>query len=256
MHRELNGCISVMSSGESTAAAATELRASGKQVCERVVRMCEMIEAEMNNYEPCAFTARILDSTCALSTRLLASFSHSCEAYEIDAAIGENDVIESARLIYDAVRDLRSAVWMIPTAAGADDGGGGGAQDAHDAFADFDEEYEETLRQQHERSSLYCVDEAIGEMDEKTHGGALTDEQREKINQELSSLRKEKTNFDREVIFQFLFEVFRITMFFLFYQWFHLFRFVFEYKSKNHKLQTRCSNGTISRTRLSCWPNK
>lgn len=198
LHRELNSCISVMSSGASTAAA--ELRTSGKQVCERVMRMCEMIEAEMNNYEPCAFTARILESVSALSTRLLVSFTHSCEAYEIDPMTSENDVIESARLIYDAVRDMRSAVWMIPT-AGTDGIG-------HDDYADFDEEYEETLRQQHERSSLYCVDEAIGEMDEKTHGGALTDEQREKINQELSSLRKEKTNFDREVLTVFFLDVF------------------------------------------------
>lgn len=68
-----------------------------------------------------------------------------------------------------------------------------------DYSADFDDEYDEHLRQQQDRSSLYCMDEAIGDVDEKSQA-ALTDEQREKINAELSSLRKEKTNFDREVL--------------------------------------------------------
>lgn len=123
-----------------------------------------------------------------MKSRFLVSFSQSVEAYELDPVASENDVIESARLIYDSVREMRSALFMVPS----------GVDGIIEDYADFDEEYEETLRQQQDRSSIYCMDEAIGEMDEKTQA-ALTDEQRDKINQELSSLRKEKTNFDREV---------------------------------------------------------
>jgi hypothetical protein len=82
-----------------------------------------MIEAEMNNYEPCAFTSRVLESINSLSTRLLPSFSHSVEAldhelssstYGTVSASNENELIEYARLIYDSVRDMRSALFMIP----------------------------------------------------------------------------------------------------------------------------------------------
>lgn len=180
MHRDLNKCIASLNSPSAG------LSANAASVTHKCRRICDMIDDEMNNYETCNFTNRVYESVSALKDRLLVSFTHSIEN-ALASNPNENDLIESARLIYDNVRDMRNALFLIPHA------------DMDSDYAEFDEEYDEQLKQQHERSSMVaCGDiDDLAEIDEQT---PITQEQRDKINQELSSLRKEKTNFDREVL--------------------------------------------------------
>lgn len=85
----------------------------------RSARVCNVVQAEMDNYEPCIYTKRVLEAVKVLRKQVMPNFEQRVEeavnalrsnpeAQEVD----ENDFIDASRLVYDGVREIRRAVLM------------------------------------------------------------------------------------------------------------------------------------------------
>lgn len=79
-----------------------------------------MVESEINNYERCDFTSQVYEMVANLRDHHLLVFSKSVD-FSTDALNArpmrdpnENELIDSSRLIYNCVRDLRNALLLIP----------------------------------------------------------------------------------------------------------------------------------------------
>lgn len=97
-----------------------ELNSQANQAVRKCLRICDMIESEMNNYERCEFTSQVYEMLACMRDQHLVSFSKSVD-FSTDSLNarpmrdpGENELIDSSRLIYDCVRDLRNALLLIP----------------------------------------------------------------------------------------------------------------------------------------------
>lgn len=103
----------------------------------RSSRVCNVVGAEMDNYEPCIYTKRVLEAVKVLREQGLIIkqiemifFYKICMvlvmpkfgqrvAVAVDALssnpakdVDENDFIDASRLVYDGVREIRRAVLM------------------------------------------------------------------------------------------------------------------------------------------------
>lgn len=84
----------------------------------RSARVCNVVQAEMDNYEPCIYTKRVMEAVKVLREQVMPKFAprvkvavdalRSNPAKEVD----ENDFIDASRLVYDGVREIRRAVLM------------------------------------------------------------------------------------------------------------------------------------------------
>lgn len=79
-----------------------------------------MIDSEMNNYERCEYTSQVSELVSILRNQNLVLYSKAVD-FATDALnsrpirdANENELIDSSRLIYDSVRDLRNALLLIP----------------------------------------------------------------------------------------------------------------------------------------------
>lgn len=84
----------------------------------RSARVCNVVHAEMDNYEPCVYTKRVLEAVKVLRDQVMPKFAQRVEV-AVDAFgsnppkdIDENDFIDAARLVYDGIREIRRAVLM------------------------------------------------------------------------------------------------------------------------------------------------
>lgn len=179
---EINRCITALNELN-----AIQFKYSSKQVSDRTNRVCDMVQSEMNNYEPCDFTNKIGESVRILRDKVLISFAKSVD-YASQALESkpirdpnENEFIDASRLIYDSVRDLRNALLVIPQDPSTEN------------LFDLEEiDQSETLnRIELEETDL---------IEEEERNENLSKEQQEQINEQLNSFRKEKSNFDREVL--------------------------------------------------------
>lgn len=138
---DVNKCVLALQEGD-----AQDLRNTAGAIQGRSQRVCNVVEAEMDNYEPCIYTKRVLEAVKVLRDQgkcfdfesfniepLTLSFSsliydlfHSVMskfAQRVDVAVetlssnspkdvDENDFIDASRLVYDGVREIRRAVLM------------------------------------------------------------------------------------------------------------------------------------------------
>ncbi|XP_037729416.1 catenin alpha isoform X2 [Drosophila subpulchrella] len=110
---DVNKCVMALQVGD-----ATDLRATAGAIQGRSSRVCNVVEAEMDNYEPCIYTRRVLEAVKVLREQVMMKFDQ-----RVGAAVGalanstskdvdENDFIDASRLVYDGVREIRRAVLM------------------------------------------------------------------------------------------------------------------------------------------------
>ncbi|XP_070852882.1 catenin alpha isoform X3 [Drosophila suzukii] len=110
---DVNKCVMALQVGD-----ATDLRATAGAIQGRSARVCNVVEAEMDNYEPCIYTRRVLEAVKVLREQVMMKFDQ-----RVGAAVGalanstskdvdENDFIDASRLVYDGVREIRRAVLM------------------------------------------------------------------------------------------------------------------------------------------------
>ena len=201
LFENMNGCISAINDMNINTFEQFNINSS-----KLIARICDIADAEINNYESCDFIDKVYEMILMLKNKLYTNFKRSSE-YVLDSLScspirdpNENDFIEASRLVYDGVRDLRNSLLMIP-------------QEDYDNLCDYEDENEDNninsssnfsnlncnnLMQQ---ENIYCEENIYYEEEEGDENRPpMSKEQREQLNKQLNSFRQEKNNFDREVL--------------------------------------------------------
>ncbi|XP_011871628.1 PREDICTED: catenin alpha isoform X2 [Vollenhovia emeryi] len=164
----------------------------------RSARVCNVVQAEMDNYEPCIYTKRVLEAVKVLRKQVMPNFEQRVEeavnalrsnpAQEVD----ENDFIDASRLVYDGVREIRRAVLMNR----AD-------EDLDPEDVELDEHYTlETRSKSSAQTGEHGVDEypeISGITTAREAMRKMPEEDKQKILQQVEYFRSEKLKFDKEV---------------------------------------------------------
>jgi len=152
----------------------------------RSARVCNVVSAEMDNYEPGQYTERVMEAVLLLRDQIMPNFAEKVEV-AVDALsmnppreVEDNDFIEASRLVYDGVRDIRQAVLM----SGVD-------VDVSDT-----DEYEE--HDGYDAKSSVVGDDYYGQSD-RAMMRRLPEEEKEVIQEEVEQFRMEKAKLDMEV---------------------------------------------------------
>ncbi|KAK9877780.1 hypothetical protein WA026_019460 [Henosepilachna vigintioctopunctata] len=174
-----NKCVLALQEGDSDTLDRT---AGGIQG--RSNRVCNVVTAEMDNYEPCIYTKRVLEAVKVLNDQVMPKFTQRVQvavqalSNNPPKEVDENDFIDASRLVYDGVREIRRAVLMnrvnmlkILWFTSAHTG-----EHGLDEYPDI--------------SGITTAREAMGKMPE---------EDKQKILQQVEFFRSEKLKFDREV---------------------------------------------------------
>ncbi|XP_031767829.1 catenin alpha isoform X2 [Galleria mellonella] len=164
----------------------------------RAHRVCSVVTQEMDNYEPCIYTKRVLEAVTVLRDQVMSKF-----AVRVDAAVSalgggagagldENDFIDASRLVYDAVREIRRAVLMNRD-----------EEDLDPEDVELDEHYTlETRSKSSAHTGEHGVDEypdISGITNAREAMRKMTEEDKRKILQQVELFRREKMTFDNEV---------------------------------------------------------
>ena len=85
---------------------------SSRAIYQRCGRLCDVVTADMDRYEPGLYTDRVLEAVRLLRREIMATFSRRVsdmirEARNKKTEIDENDFIDACRMVYDGVRDVR-----------------------------------------------------------------------------------------------------------------------------------------------------
>ena len=170
----------------------------------RCARVCNVVTAEADLYEPDDVINKILDTVGMLREQLIPNFAHAVQ-YAVQALCAQptmkdpddNGFIEASRVVYDGVHDVRNAVLML-------------YEHGYESDSDV-EEYEGghesnygTLHpnvSNYWSSDMHYRAENEPEPLKEDQLKNVPQEQREQIKRQLESFRQEKKNFDREVIF-------------------------------------------------------
>jgi catenin alpha len=187
----------------------------------RTARVCNVVIAETDLYEPDEVINKVLETVAILRDQLITNFARSVE-YAVQSLIqqpmrdpDDNGFIEASRLVYDGVHDVRNAVLMLndhgyDTESDIEDfnmqenyntsqgygngmngnngnGGGGGGFGGGGAG-------ESLYADMHYRAELEPEPLQIDQLK------GFSEEQREQIQKQMEAFRMEKKNFDREVL--------------------------------------------------------
>lgn len=116
---DVNKCVMALQVAD-----AIDLRNTAGAIQGRSARVCHVVEAEMDNYEPCIYTKRVMEAVKVLRDEVMSNFAKRVEvavnALKSNASKDvdendprrENDFIDASRLVYDGVREIRRAVLM------------------------------------------------------------------------------------------------------------------------------------------------
>ncbi|XP_046385725.1 catenin alpha isoform X1 [Ischnura elegans] len=164
----------------------------------RSARVCNVVGAEMDNYEPGIYTERVLEAVKVLRDQVMPNFAQRVEV-AVDALssnpskdVDENEFIDASRLVYDGVREIRRAVLMNRT-----------DEELDPEDVEFDEHYTvETRSKSSAHTGEHGVDEypdISGITTAREAMRKMTEEDKLKIAQQVEVFRSEKLKFDREV---------------------------------------------------------
>merc|ERR1719273_285232 len=111
---DVNNCVASLQVGD-----LDELDRTAGAIRGRSGRICNVVSAEMDNYEPGYYTGRVMEAVKLLSERVMPNFAEKVEAYVHKLANGQeltqmdqNEFIDAARLVYEGVREIRRAVLL------------------------------------------------------------------------------------------------------------------------------------------------
>ncbi|XP_023246625.1 catenin alpha isoform X2 [Copidosoma floridanum] len=190
---DVNKCVLALQEGDADALDRTAGAIRG-----RSARVCNVVNAEMDNYEPCIYTKRVLEAVKVLKEQVMPKFAQRVEV-AVDALgssppkdVDENDFIDASRLVYDGVREIRRAVLMNR----AD-------EDLDPEDVELDEHYTlETRSKSSAQTGEHGVDEypeISGITTAREAMRKMTEEDKQKILQQVEFFKSEKLKFDREV---------------------------------------------------------
>ncbi|XP_022127102.1 catenin alpha isoform X2 [Pieris rapae] len=190
---DVNKCVVALQEGDPDS-----LERTAGAIRGRAARVCSVVTQEMDNYEPCIYTKRVLEAVTVLRDQVMSKF-----AVRVDAAVSalgsgggagldENDFIDASRLVYDAVREIRRAVLMNRE-----------EEDLDPDDVELDEQYTlETRSKSSAHTGEHGVDEypdISGITNAREAMRKMTEEDKRKILQQVELFRREKMTFDNEV---------------------------------------------------------
>ncbi|XP_045526743.1 catenin alpha isoform X2 [Pieris brassicae] len=190
---DVNKCVVALQEGDPDS-----LERTAGAIRGRAARVCSVVTQEMDNYEPCIYTKRVLEAVTVLRDQVMSKF-----AVRVDAAVSalgsgggagldENDFIDASRLVYDAVREIRRAVLMNRE-----------EEDLDPEDVELDEQYTlETRSKSSAHTGEHGVDEypdISGITNAREAMRKMTEEDKRKILQQVELFRREKMTFDNEV---------------------------------------------------------
>ena len=90
-----------------------QLARYSRAIYQRCGRLCDVVSADMERYEPGLYTDRVCEAVKILRYELMPIFSkrvsETIKDSKSNKEIDENEFIDSCRLVYDGVRDVRHA---------------------------------------------------------------------------------------------------------------------------------------------------
>ncbi|XP_055677922.1 catenin alpha [Lutzomyia longipalpis] len=191
---DVNKCVLALQEGY-----AKDLRITAGAIQGRSVRVCNVVEAEMDNYEPCVYTKRVLEAVKVLREQVMSKFAQrvnvACDALESNSQkdVDENDFIDASRLVYDGVREIRRAVLMNRSSEDLD------------TDTEF-EPVEDMTLETRSRSSAHTGEGTVDEYPDisgittaREAMRKMNEEDKQKIAQQVELFRREKLTFDSEV---------------------------------------------------------
>ncbi|XP_022232289.1 catenin alpha isoform X2 [Drosophila obscura] len=191
---DVNKCVMALQVGD-----ARDLRSTAGSIQGRSARVCNVVEAEMDNYEPCIYTKRVLEAVKVLREQVMIKFEQRVEAAvgalcaNTNKDVDENEFIDASRLVYDGVREIRRAVLMNRSSEDLD------------TDTEF-EPVEDLTLETRSRSSAHTGDQTVDEYPDisgictaREAMRKMTEEDKQKIAQQVELFRREKMTFDSEV---------------------------------------------------------
>ncbi|KAH8265129.1 hypothetical protein KR038_008125 [Drosophila bunnanda] len=191
---DVNKCVMALQVGD-----ARDLRSTAGAIQGRSSRVCNVVEAEMDNYEPCIYTKRVLEAVKVLREQVMLKFEQRVETAvaallnNSNKDVDENDFIDASRLVYDGVREIRRAVLMNRSSEDLD------------TDTEF-EPVEDLTLETRSRSSAHTGDQTVDEYPDisgictaREAMRKMTEEDKQKIAQQVELFRREKLTFDSEV---------------------------------------------------------
>ncbi|XP_039272069.2 catenin alpha-2-like [Styela clava] len=164
----------------------------GGDIRGRCARIVQVVNAEMDNYEPDYSINRVLEACQTLQTQVMPSF----EAV-LETSVGnlskdppedpqENEFIDTSRLVYDGVREIRRAVLLIKNPEDIED-------------SDYGEVVEGLSEVGGSRVSGQTIETNTGDPSDRAKMRELPEEEKLKIKEQVQEFVKEKQLLDIEV---------------------------------------------------------
>ncbi|CAH0561952.1 unnamed protein product [Brassicogethes aeneus] len=189
---DVNKCVLALQEGD-----AETLDRTAGGIRGRSSRVCNVVTAEMDNYEPCIYTKRVLEAVKVLNDQVMPKFTQRVQvavhalSSNPSKEVDENDFIDASRLVYDGVREIRRAVLMNR----AD-------EDLDPEEVELDDPTLETRSKSSAHTGEHGVDEypdISGITTAREAMGKMPEEDKQKILQQVEFFRSEKRKFDMEV---------------------------------------------------------
>lgn len=116
---DVNNCLEALKCGN-----VEELSRLASNISGRSRRVCKVVEGEMDNYEPCTYTRRVMQAVKVVRDDILDTFEKKVD--NTVAALksnppkdpDENEFIDASRTVFEGVREIRRAVLMNRVRAG------------------------------------------------------------------------------------------------------------------------------------------
>ncbi|XP_050313920.1 catenin alpha isoform X2 [Anthonomus grandis grandis] len=193
---DVNKCVLALQENE-----ADSLERTAAAIRGRTGRIGIVVAAEMDNYEPCIYTKRVLEAVKVLNDQVMPKFTQRVQVAvqailntqqgQPSKDLDENEFIDASRLVYDGVREIRRAVLM---------------NRADEELDPDDVEFDDYTLETKSKSSVHTGEHGVDEYPEisgittaREAMGKMTEEDRKKILQQVEYFRSEKLKFDREV---------------------------------------------------------
>ncbi|XP_053211286.1 catenin alpha-like [Panonychus citri] len=161
----------------------------------RAARVCNVVTAEMDNYEPNEYTERVLAAVNELRNTIMPSFAGKVEkAVELLSNnqlkdLDDNQFIDASRMVYDGVREIRRAVLID--------------RSPEDIDSETDMDYEDNIYETRSKSSVITDFDEFPDVAEISNTREayrmISEEEKQKIAAQFETFRTEKVRFDREV---------------------------------------------------------
>ncbi|XP_011440179.1 catenin alpha-2-like isoform X2 [Crassostrea angulata] len=179
---DVNKCVVALQEGD-----ADTLDRTAGAIRGRSSRVCNVVTAEMENYEAGAYVDRVMEAVVMLRDQVMPNFAEKVEvavdalSYNPPREVDENEFIDASRLVYDGVRDIRQAVLLDRTEV------------------ETDSEVEDDPYETRSKSSYMTgMDDDLGKSD-RAMMRQLPAEEREQIQMQVQEFLADKMKLDREV---------------------------------------------------------